>query len=345
MLRRTSERARSRRSASASTSRPTRPATPVSLPQTYGTEHHEVVLHEPALAHLARRHPAHRGAEGQLAAAVPAAPVHRRARVGGAVRARRRRAVRRLRLLQLPAARTPAAGRRGSAPGVRALAPALDWAARRAAGLGRPRARPGHPQARVARRLRRRRPQLPAAPQRLGLQPRAAAARVHARVRSAGSTAPDWDDYGAYFGDGAAAGEPGVAGRVRDQDGVRPAAQRGHHVDGALGGVPRPAARPRTGPVRRPHPRRHPVRRRPQGAAEGGADRGAARPGAAQAEVGIHLRPCRAVPEGPRADGPGDADTGPAAAVRVSSTPSSSRLCSRRSRTSASAGTTSCSGR
>ena len=38
-------------------------------------------------------------------------------------------------------------------------------------------------------------------------------------------------------------------------------------------------------------------------------------PRAAQAEMGIHVRSRRAVPEGPRADGPGEAVTGPAAAI------------------------------
>src|SRR5262249_32759784 len=46
-----------------------------------------------------------------------------------------------------------------------------------------------------------------------------------------------------------------------------------------------------------------------------GAHRSAARASAAQAEVGLHLRPGRAVPEGPWAYGPGDAVAGPAAAV------------------------------
>ena len=95
--------------------------------ETYGTDHHEIVLHEPALKHLRRGHPPHRGAEGQLAAALPAPPLHRRARQGGALGPRRRRALRRLRHLRLPrpdrAAPLRAAPRRRSA----ALAPALDW--------------------------------------------------------------------------------------------------------------------------------------------------------------------------------------------------------------------------
>ncbi len=97
--------------------------------ETYGTDHHEVVLHEPALKHLRRRHPPHRGAEGQLAPALPAPPLHRRARQGGALRSGRRRAVRGLRHLRLPGPyrAAPAGPRRDGAPASRARA-----------GLGRP---------------------------------------------------------------------------------------------------------------------------------------------------------------------------------------------------------------
>ncbi len=180
----------------------------------------------------------------------------------------------------------------GSAAGpggaVRALAPALDWAARRSAGWGRP--------------------ELDLATRKLEwLAASGDGARNYLLLRNAWDFnsallrrvyTPDFadrlmvstrDDYDAYFERRAAPGEPGAAGRVRDQDGVRSAAQRGHHVDGALRGVPCPAPGPRTGPVRRPHPGHDPLCRRPQGAAQGRADRGASRPGAAQAEMGVHL--------------------------------------------------------
>ena len=104
--------ARSRRSASASTSPPTRPATPGSWrrPSRPSTRRSCCTSRPWPTWRDAIWHT--RGAEGQLAAALPAAPVHRRERVRGAVRPRRGRAVRRLRLLQLPAAHPAAAPRR-----------------------------------------------------------------------------------------------------------------------------------------------------------------------------------------------------------------------------------------
>ena len=253
-----------------------------------------------------RRHPAHRGAQGQLAAAVPAAPVHRRARApsccpglggdelfagydfyGYLHRGRRLRS-----------------GAR--APRCAPSRPPLDWAARRVAGARPAAARPGHAQARVAGRLRAiAARQLPAPAQRLGLQPGAAAARVHAGVRR---PAPRVDP-----------------GRVRRLLRRRAAAR-----------VRRPC-----GPSSRPRwcatccTTRTPCRWRtrwspgsrcstsswsgsppaspttcasaagPKGLLKDALTGRAPRPRAAQAEMGLHLRSGRAVPEGPRARWPG----------------------------------------
>ena len=168
--------------------------------QTFGTEHHEVVLHEPALAHLAD---AIRHTEEPKVNSLQLYLLHRfigehvsvvLSGLGGdelfagydfysyLLRARRLRA-----------------GALGA--GVRALAPALDWAARRAAGLGRP--------------------QLDLATRKLEwLAASGDGARNYLLLRNAWDfnpallqrvyapeflgrlEVPDWDDYGAYFGDG-----------------------------------------------------------------------------------------------------------------------------------------------
>jgi asparagine synthase (glutamine-hydrolysing) len=168
--------------------------------QTFGTEHAEVVLHEPALAHLAD---AIRHTEEPKVNSLQLYLLHRfigehvsvvLSGLGGdelfagydfygyLLRARRLRG-----------------GAVGG--GVRALAPALDWAARRAAGLGRP--------------------QLDLATRKLEwLAASGDGARNYLLLRNAWDfnpallrrvytpgflariDVPDWDDYGAYFGDG-----------------------------------------------------------------------------------------------------------------------------------------------
>ena len=166
----------------------------------FGTEHAEVVLHEPALAHLAD---AIRHTEEPKVNSLQLYLLHRfigehvsvvLSGLGGdelfagydfysyLLRARRLRG-------------GPLGG------GVRALAPALDWAARRAAGLGRP--------------------QLDLATRKLewlaacgdgarnylllrnawDFNP-ALLRRVYTPAFLARIDVPDWDDYGAYFGDG-----------------------------------------------------------------------------------------------------------------------------------------------
>ena len=99
--------------------------------ETFGTDHHEIVLHEPALKPPARGHPPHGGAEGQLAPALPAAPLHRRAREGRAVRAGGRRAVRRATTSTATWSGTERLRHRAvPAAAIRAASPALDWAGR-----------------------------------------------------------------------------------------------------------------------------------------------------------------------------------------------------------------------
>jgi asparagine synthase (glutamine-hydrolysing) len=168
--------------------------------QTFGTEHAEVVLHEPALAHLAD---AIWHTEEPKVNSLQLYLLHRfigehvsvvLSGLGGdelfagydfysyLLRARRLRG-----------------GALGG--GVRALAPALDWAARRSAGLGRP--------------------QLDLATRKLEwLAASGDGARNYLLLRNAWDfnpallrrvytpeflarlEVPDWDDYGAYFGDG-----------------------------------------------------------------------------------------------------------------------------------------------
>ena len=223
--------------------------------QTFGTDHHELVLHEPALAHLAD---AIRHTEEPKVNSLQLYLLHRfigehvsvvLSGLGGdelfagydfygyLLRSRRLRS-----------------GALGAAV-ARAWRPLLDWAARRSAGLGRPELDLADPQAGVAGLrpatgpgnyllLRNAWDFNPSLLRRVYTPEFAEPAR---RVRRGTPTTPT-------SATATAAGEPGPAGRVRHQDGVRPAAQRGHHVHGALGRVPGPAARPRAGPVRRPHP-------------------------------------------------------------------------------------------
>ena len=269
---------RSRRSASGSTSPRTRPSDARFVAQHVRDRAPGSGAARAGPGPPGRRHPAHRGAQGQLAAAVPAAPVHRRARVGGAVRAGRRRAVRRLRLLQLPAPRSASCAAARPAPRSARLAPALDWSARRGRGPGPARTRPGHPQTRVAGRPDGARNYL-LLRNAWDFNP-ALLRRVYTpEFARAGSTAPAWDDYDAYFADDRPLESQALRAEFATKMVSRPAAQRGHHVDGALGGVPRAPARPRAGQVRRAHPGRHPLRRRSQGAAQGRTDRRCCRTG------------------------------------------------------------------
>ena len=207
--------------------------------ETFGTEHHEVVLHEPALAHLGdairyTEEPKVNSLQLYLLHRFIGEHVH-----GGAVRARAATSCSPATTSTATCSARASCAAARPAPAVRALAPALDWSARRAAGLGRPQldlatrklewlAASGDG-ARNYLLLRNAWDFNPALLRRV-YTPEFAARLQRARL---GTT------YDGFFADDRPLESPGPAGRVRDQDGVRPAAQRGHHVDGALGGVPR----------------------------------------------------------------------------------------------------------
>ena len=180
-----------------------------------------------------------------------------------ALRARRRRAVRRLRHLRLPRLE-PARLRagRGRQQRVRGLAPALDWAARRGAALGRP--------------------QLDLSTRKLEwLAAVDDGARHYLLLRNAWDFneqllrrvyTPEFVDRlddarpgrtsTGYFDDGASLEAQVLRAEFSTKMVSRPPPQRGHDVDGALRRVPRAAARPRARPLRRPHPGRAPLRER-----------------------------------------------------------------------------------
>ena len=316
--------------------------------ETYETEHHEMVLHRAGAPVPRRRDPLRGAAEGQLAAALPAAPLHRRARDGGALRARRRRAVRRLRHLRLPRPH-----RSGSAPGC-AGDGAPRGLARRSTGRRRPSWRGARP---AAARPRRPASSSGSPPPTTGAATtcccatpgtstrQLAAPRVHARVRR---PARDREPRATSTSTSTATrpSRPRCCGRssprrwssdlLHNEDTMSMA----HSVESRVPlldlELVRFAARiPDDAPLRAGH----------EGPAEGGAARRAPGPGAGQEEVGLHVQPRRAVPEGPRPDGPGAAHARPARPRAACSTRSSCAACSTPRRTNGSAGTTSCCGR
>ena len=288
--------ARSRPSASASTNRGTRPTTPGSWRGPSAPTITSWCCTSRPSAHLpdAIRHTEE--PKVNSSAAVPAAPLHRRARQRGAVRAGRRRAVRRLRLLRLPGPTAPAPAR--VVPG-RPCAPwRPSWTGRPGgrAGLGRPEldlltrklewlasVRDG---ARHYLLLRNawdfnpsllRRVYTPEFPSRLDRVHPGRLRRVLRRRRRPLEGQALRAEFATKM----------VCDLLHNEDTMSMA----HSVESR-----RPAARPRTGPVRRSHSGPLPIRQRPQRTAQGRPARGASRPGAAQAEMGVHLRPGRAVP-------------------------------------------------
>ena len=173
-----------------------------------------------------------------------------------------------------------AAARLGGA-GVRALAPALDWTARRAAGTGParsstwpPASSNGWPPPAIRRATT-------CCCATRGTSTRRCCAACTRPSSPTGSRAPTRDDFDALLRRRrgrssrqalrAEFATKMVCDLLHNEDTMSMA----HSVESRV-----PAARPRAGPVRRAHSRRHPLRRRSQGAAQGRAARGAAGPGA-----------------------------------------------------------------